>query len=288
MINIRKWQANPMAIVSRVLLYVIVIIGAVVFSVPFIWMIRTSIMPTYQVYKFPPVWIPARIAWEHWIRPFQVVDLARAFRNNIIITAFHMAGTLLSCTLVAFGFARLRFVGRNIWFLVMLSTMMLPDQVTLIPRYLLFSKFGWVNTFKPLIVPSFFGSAFFIFLLRQYYMTIPLEMDDAARIDGCDTFGIFWRIILPLSTPAIAMVAIMDFDHSWNWFMSPLIYLWDYDKFNVPLSLLVFFKGGRGEGRVELEPLMAASIMAILPMLVVFFVAQRRFIQGIVITGVKG
>jgi multiple sugar transport system permease protein len=288
MINIQKWRANPMAVVSRVLLYAIVGIGAVIFSVPFLWMVRTSIMPTYQVYIFPPEWMPDRIAWEHWLRPFEVVDFARAFRNNATITAFHMVGTLLSCSVVAFGFARLRFVGRNVWFFVLLSTMMLPGQVTLIPTYVLFSKFGWINTFKPLIVPSFFGSAFFIFLLRQYYMTIPLELDDAAKIDGCNTFGIFWRIIVPLSVPALAMVAIMDFSHTWDWFMSPLIYLWDYDKFNIPLSLLVFFKGSRGEGRVELEPLMAASIMAILPTIIVFFVAQKRFIQGIVITGIKG
>ena len=119
-------------------------------------------------------------------------------------------------------------------------------------------------------------------------MTIPLELDDAAKIDGCNTFGIFWRIIVPLSAPALGMVAIMDFSQTWDWFMSPLIYLWDYDKFNIPLSLLVFFRGGRGEGRVELEPLMAASIMAIMPTVIVFFVAQKRFIQGIVITGIKG
>lgn len=287
MINVQKWRANPMAVVTRVLLYVIVIAGSVVFATPFVWMLRTSLMPTHQVYIFPPEWIPERLAWEHWIRPFEVVNFAQAFKNNAIITAYHIVGTLLSCSVVAFGFARLRFVGRNIWFFVLLSTMMLPSQVTLIPEYVLFSKLGWINTYKPLIAPAFFGNALFIFLLRQFYMTIPLELDDAARIDGCSTFGIFWRIILPLSTPALAMVAIMDFTGSWDWFQKPLIYLWDYEKFNIPLSLLTFFKGRRGEGRVELEALMAASIMAITPTIIVFFLAQKRFIQGIVITGIK-
>jgi len=288
MINIQKLRANPMAVVTRALLYVIVIVGAIIFAIPFVWMVRTSVMPTWQVYLFPPQWIPDELVWGHWTRPFEVLKLGLLFKNNTIITVYHIIGTLLSCSVVAFGFARLRFTGRDIWFFVLLGTMMLPGQVTLIPTYVLFSKFGWINTYKPLIVPAFFGSAFYIFLLRQFYMTIPLELDDAARIDGCSTFGIFWRIILPLSTPALGMVAIMDFTHSWDWFMSPLIYLWDYEKFNLPLGLLMFFRGGRGEGRVEMEPLMATTIMAITPVLIVFFIAQRKFIQGIVITGIKG
>jgi len=145
---------------------------------------------------------------------------------------------------------------------------------------------GWINSYNPLLVPAFFGSAFYIFLLRQFYMTLPLELDDAARIDGCSVFGIFWRIILPLSGPALAIVAVMDFTNSWDWLMGPLIYLWEYDKFNLPLGLLRFFEGGPSGG-VEIEPLMAATILMIAPILLLFFVAQRYFIQGIVISGVE-
>ena len=288
MINVRKIRQNPTAVAVRVVLYIIAIAGVVIFGIPFAWMVRTSIMPTWQVYLIPPQWIPAEFTWEHWKRPFEVLRLGLLFRNTAIIAVFHIVGSLLSCSVVAFGFARLRFVARDLWFFVLLSTMMLPGQVTLIPTYVLFSKLGWINTYKPLIVPAYFGSAFYIFLLRQFYMTIPLELDDAARIDGCSTFSVFWRILLPLSAPALGVVAIMDFLGSWDWFMAPLIYLWDAEKFNITLGLLMFFRGGRGEGRVEMEPLMATTIMAITPTLVVFFLAQRYFVQGIVISGVKG
>jgi multiple sugar transport system permease protein len=284
MISIQKVRANPAALMNRVILYTVVIAGAFIFALPFVWMVRTSVMPPWQVYIFPPEWIPAELHWANWRRPFEVLDFTLFVRNTCVITFFGVIGTLLSNTLVAFGFARLKFVGRDILFMMVLSTMMLPAQVTMIPTYVLFSRLGWINTFKPLIVPSYFGSAFNIFLLRQYFMTIPLELDDAARIDGCTTFDIFMRIVLPLSAPALGVITIMHFTFSWNNFMQPLIYLWDQKKFPIALGLRLF----ENELTTEMEALMAATIMALIPVLVVFFVAQKYFVQGIVITGVKG
>ncbi len=196
-----------------------------------------------------------------------------------------MVGTLLSSSIVAYGFARLRARGRDVLFMILLSTMMIPPQVTMIPVFALFKLLNWTDTFKPLIIPNFFGGAFFIFLLRQFYMTIPIELDDAAKIDGCSYLGIFSRIILPLTKPALATVAIFSFMWSWNDFMDPLIYLNSRDKLTLTLALNRF-TGMYGMTAWNL--LMAASLVVALPCFVLFFFAQRYFIQGIVVTGLKG
>ena len=195
-----------------------------------------------------------------------------------------MFGTLLSSSIVAYGFARFRAPGLNVLFLLLLSTMMLPRQVTLIPVYLLFSRLGWVDTLKPLIVPAFFANAYDVFLLRQFFMTIPLEMDEAARIDGAGTFTIFFRILLPLSLPALAAVAIFHFMWAWNDFFDPLIYLQHAEKYTLALGLQ-FFNALHAQNT---HLLMAASVVTVLPCVLLFFFAQRTFIQGIVISGVKG
>jgi multiple sugar transport system permease protein len=290
MINIEQVRGNLAIRGARFVLYLLVSAGAIVFAIPFLWMVRTSIMPSWQVIIFPPQWIPAELHWANWRRPFELLSMGLLFKNTVILTAFNITATLLSNLPVAYGFARLRFPGRGILFLILLATMMLPRQVTMIPRYVLFSKLGWINTFKPLIVPTLFGNAFTIFLLRQFFMTIPLELDDAAKIDGCGIFGIFWRIVLPLSRPAMGIVTIMAFTSNWNDFMGPLIYLWDRNKFTIALGLQLFKDTGMQHfgGLVEMEALMAATIMALAPVLVVFFLAQKHFVQGIVITGVKG
>ena len=202
-----------------------------------------------------------------------------------IITFATMVGTLLSSSIVAYGFARLRARGRDVLFMILLSTMMIPPQVTMIPVFALFKLLNWTDTFKPLIIPNFFGGAFFIFLLRQFYMTIPIELDDAAKIDGCSYLGIFSRIILPLTKPALATVAIFSFMWSWNDFMDPLIYLNSRDKLTLTLALNRF-TGMYGMTAWNL--LMAASLVVALPCFVLFFFAQRYFIQGIVVTGLKG
>ncbi|MGQ9630933.1 MAG: carbohydrate ABC transporter permease [bacterium] len=272
----RIWQGTA---------FFILVVGSVVVLIPFAWMVSTSLKDLGEVLLFPPTWIPHPILWRNYPDALTFMPFGRFYLNTCIITFTYLFGEVLSCSLVAYGFARLRAPGRDFLFMLMLSTLMLPSQVTMIPLFIFFTKLGWVNTFKPLIVPAFFGSAFGIFLLRQFYLTIPLEMDDAAKIDGCGFFDIYWRIILPLSKPALATIAIFSFMWHWNDFLGPLIYLNTESKITVPLAL-GRFTGVYGSTAWNL--LMAASLVAILPCLALFFFAQRLFIQGIVVTGVKG
>lgn len=263
----------------------LVMAGSVIFVIPFFWMLSTSIKSTELVYLFPPVWIPEEFHWENYALAWQRLPFLTFYSNTVIIVLCNLVGTLFSSSLVAYSFARLRFRGRNFLFLVLLSTMMLPSQVTLIPTYFIFSRLGWVNSLKPLIIPTYFGSAFNIFLLRQYFMTISPEMDDAAKIDGCSFFGIYWRILLPLAGPALGVIAIFQFTYDWNDFFNPLIYVNSPKNFPIALGLRML------QGtlvNVPVQQVMAMMLVSIVPVLLVFLVAQRAFIQGIVVSGVKG
>lgn len=263
----------------------VVALGSVIFVIPFFWMISTSVKSTDLVYLFPPVWIPDEFHWENYREAWQRLPFLTFYSNTLFIVMANLLGTLLSSSLVAYGFARLRFRGRDLLFLVLLSTMMLPSQVTLIPNYFIFSQLGWVNSLKPLILPTYFGSAFNIFLLRQYLMTISPELDDAAKIDGCSFFAIYWRILLPLAAPVLGVVAIFQFTYDWNDFFNPLIYVNSPKYFPVALGLRML------QGtlvNVPVQQVMAMTLVSIIPVLLVFLVAQRAFIQGIVISGVKG
>ncbi|MBI2940177.1 MAG: carbohydrate ABC transporter permease [Chloroflexi bacterium] len=247
-------------------------------------MISTSLKTPASVFNFPPQWIPEPVMWDNYHTALvKIMPFGLYYINTTIITAASIVGKVLSRAVVAFAFARLRWWGRDVVFILMLSTMMLPPQVTLIPQFIIFRSFGWIDTFWPLIVPAFFGGAFYTFLLRQFFLTIPLEMDDAARIDGASNLQIFARIILPLSKPALAAVAIFTFTATWNEFLTPLIYLHSKQKLTVALALSAF----RGEYSTSWHLLMAASLVAMLPPLLVFFFAQKYFIQGVVFTGVK-
>jgi ABC-type glycerol-3-phosphate transport system permease component len=206
------------------------------------------------------------------------------YKNTIFLVVLNIIGAMASNSIVAFGFARVRFPGRGILFLLVLSTMMLPGHVTLIPTYVLFSRLGWTNSFKPLIVPTYLGSAFQIFLLRQFFMTISPELDDAARIDGCGWLGIFGRVILPLARPALGVVAIFTFTGNWNNFFGPLIYLNSPKYYPIALGLQLM----REREQTNMQLVMAMTVVSLIPVITLFFVAQRYFIQGIVITGVKG
>ena len=270
--------------ISKVVILAILTVGACVVMLPLAWMISTSLKPAGQVAAYPIIWIPKPILWENYPKALTFIPFFKYTLNTLKIVFWTTLGVLLSCSLVAYGFARFRAPGLDVLFLVLLSTIMLPSQVTLIPVFILFSKMGWIDTLKPLIIPAFFGNAYDIFLLRQFFMTIPLEMDDAARIDGCGPFGIYWRIILPLSKPAVATVAIFHFMWAWNDFFNPLIYLHHRDNWTLALGLSSFRQ--LYETRVNL--LMAASFVAVLPCILLFFFAQRLFIQGIVVSGVKG
>ncbi len=266
--------------------HLVLILGALVVLFPIAWMISTSLKAPNQVKQFPPIWIPNPLVWENYVRAVTIfpVPFWTFLWNSVFLSLANVIGSVASCTIVAFAFARLRFRGSRILFLLVLSTMMLPPQVTMIPLFILFSKLGWINTYKPLIVPQFFANAYYVFLLRQFFTTIPREMDDAARIDGCGILGILFRIILPLAAPAIGIVAIFEFTASWNWFLGPLIYLSKMETF--PLALALSFL--RATYRVLWSELMVVSFIAMIPPLLLFLVAQKTYIQGIVVTGVKG
>ncbi|MDI7277589.1 MAG: carbohydrate ABC transporter permease [Anaerolineae bacterium] len=277
-------------VAERTLLYLILIAGALVIVFPFYWMVSTSVKPADEVLAIPIKWIPSRIVWRNYPEAIYAmpVSVLVFLKNSLVLSSLVAYGTVLVSAIVAYPFARLRFRGRRVLFLVILATMMIPGQVTMIPLFILFSKLKWVNTFYPLVVPAFFGEAYFIFMLRQFFATIPRELDDAAKIDGCGPFGIFFRIIMPMSTPALGITAVFSFSGMWNNFMGPLIYLNDMIKFPLALGLRAF-QSGPGSGRsIHWEHLMAASVLMTIPMLVLFYFTQRHYIQGIVITGVKG
>jgi ABC-type glycerol-3-phosphate transport system permease component len=261
-------------------------------AVPFLWMVSTSLKSFNELYRIPPALLPAAPQWANYVgamsdpqSPFTLY-----IANTLRVAAVVMVGTLASNAIVAFAFSRLRWWGRDVWFMVMLSTMMLPSQVTIIPVYILFNRLGWIDTWNPLTVPAFFASAWTVFLMRQFMMTIPLEMDDAARIDGCSTFRLFLNVIVPLSKPVIAVIAIFTFQGVWNDYFGPLIYLNTRAKWTVALALSQFApSGGVGIGwRTQEQFLMAAAVIIALPLIVIFLTCQKLFIQGIVISGVKG
>jgi ABC-type glycerol-3-phosphate transport system permease component len=253
-------------------------------------MVSTSLKPEYEVYLLPPTWIPSEFQWIHYYQAFvDYFNFAQYGSNTMVITLGVLAGRLLSASLVAFGFARIRFIGRDLIFILVLSTMMVPGQVTIIPLYILFVELGWLNTFWPLIVPTWFGGgAFFIFLLRQFILTINPELDDAARIDGCGWLGIYARITLPLIKPALAAVAIFSFLGTWNDFFGPLIFLRSRDMLTLAVGLHFMASAASSSVRPNLPHLMAGSTMILLPPLLVFFFAQRYFIQGVTFSGIKG
>ncbi|MCX7625829.1 MAG: carbohydrate ABC transporter permease [Candidatus Sumerlaeaceae bacterium] len=264
--------------------YLLLIIGGVVFALPFLWMVRTALMDYVQVQRIPIEWIPDPVRWENFRESLSFMDFPVLLRNTLLITVLAILGQVLSCSLVAFGFARLEFPGREFLFIVLLSTMMLPAMVTEIPRFILFRHFGWIDTMLPLVVPAYFGAPFFIFLLRQFFKTVPKDLDDAARIDGCSAWRIWWQIMLPLSKPVLAVVVIFGFIWTWNDFWGPLIYLRTADKKTLSLGLQVF----QGIYQTYYHYLMAASLVVLSPVLALYVFCQRYFTRGIVMTGMKG
>jgi ABC-type glycerol-3-phosphate transport system permease component len=265
-------------------IYVILLAGAVLVMIPLWWMLRTSLMRPNEVFVYPPKIFPDKLLWQNYVEVFQKAPFLVYIRNTLYICGMDLIATLVSCSMVAFSFARLRWRGRDLLFGIMLGTMMLPGAVTLIPRYLLFKELHWLDSYLPLWVPSWFGFAFFIFMLRQFYATIPYDLDDAARIDGCSILGIWWRIALPLTKPALTAVAIFTFNATWNDFMNPLLYLSSADKLTIALGLMAF----RGPHHTDWHWMMASSVIAMTPIILLFFFAQRYFIQGVTFTGVKG
>jgi ABC-type glycerol-3-phosphate transport system permease component len=268
----------------RVLSTSILVFTAGLFLTPLIWMISSSLKPTYAVLAVPPTLLPNPVKWSNYPEALSIVPFGRFMLNSLFISVVTVIGHLFSCTLIAYGFARLRAPGRDALFWVVLATMMLPYPVTMVPTFMLFHALGWIDTFLPLTVPAFFGSPFYIFLLRQFFLTLPPELEDAARIDGANTLQIITRIVVPLSGPAMATVAIFTFQATWNDFLGPLIYLGNQRLFTVTLGLNQF----RQSYTTDWAYLMAASLVTMLPIVVIFLIGQKYFVQGIALTGMKG
>ena len=259
------------------------------FLAPFYWTIASSLKSVTEIFLFPPTWFPAEPQWGNYPEVFQRVPFALFTLNSTIVTSLALLGTLLTSSLVAYSFARFRYPGRDLFFMLTLSTMMLPYEVTLIPTYLMFNKIGWLDTYLPLTVPYWFGgNAFSIFLMRQFFLTIPRELDDAARIDGANFLRIFLSVLLPLSGPVLATLSVIGFIQHWNDFLGPLIYLDSRPKYTIALGLR-YFQNVQGLGGEPMEHLlMAAAVIFTVPCIVIFVLSQRYFVKGIVMSGMKG
>lgn len=268
----------------KIFIYILLFSGAAIASIPFVWLIRSSFMEMGQIFIFPPEWIPNPFRWQNYPEALTVVPFARYFINTMLIVAGVEGGVLLTSTLSAFSFARLRWHARDLVFVVLLTSLMLPYAVTLIPTFILWRYLRGVNTFAPLIAPAWFGGGIFnIFLLRQFFLTIPFQLDEAAYIDGASPVRVYWSVILPLAKPALVVVAIFTFIGVWNDLLGPVVYLTDPDKFTLAIGLAQF----RSMYSAQWHLLMAASTLVTLPMIIIFFMAQRYFIRGIVLTGLK-
>ncbi len=261
----------------------LVLLG-ILFATPFVWLVSTSLKPASQIFVVPPQWIPLPLMWSNYPEALTYIPFFRYMGNTFYIAIFNVVALTISSSFIAYGFARIPWPGRGIVFGILLSTLMIPYAVTLIPTFLVFRGLGWVGSYWPLTIPSLFGDAFSIFLLRQFYMTIPQELSEAARIDGASEYAIYGRIILQLSKPALATVALFTFMYHWNDLLGPLIYLSDKDTYTLALGMNGFFS----RSGTQWAMLMAASTVMILPIIILFFFAQRTFIQGIALTGIKG
>lgn len=264
--------------------YAMLIAGSLMFLLPLIFALTSSFKTNGQIMEIPPRWIPDPFHWQNYPEALTYIPFAKYTLNTLIIAVGAITGNLLSCTIIAYGFARLKAPGKNFFFILMLSTMMLVEPVRIIPIYIIFSKLGWVDSFLPMIIPAFFGSPFYIFLLRQFFMCIPRELEDAALIDGANRLQILWKIIVPNARPALAAVAIFNFQGVWNDFLYPLVFLHNQNNYTIALGLSFF----RSTYSVQWGYLMAASVVALLPMVIIFFLAQKTFIEGISFSGIKG
>lgn len=269
-------------VIQKILLHVVIYAAAMATIAPFLWMLSTSLKDLNDIFVYPPRWLPSKFHFENFIRAFEAAPFGRYYLNSVFVAVTVTIGQLITCSMAAFAFARLKFWGRDALFLIFLATMMIPGQVTMIPSFMVLHWFGWIDSYKALIVPGL-ASAFGTFLLRQFFMTIPKELEEAAYIDGCSKFKVLWRIIVPLSRPALATLAIFTFMGVFNDFIWALIVLSSEDMRTVQLGLAIF----RDRYLTEWDLMMAGSVTATLPILIVFFFAQKYFIKGITLSGLK-
>jgi ABC-type glycerol-3-phosphate transport system permease component len=271
-------------VVRQVVIYGLVVSGAVAFAFPFYWLISTSLKPVDMIMADPPQWFPNPIAFSNFSELMAAAPVLNWVRNTVIVTVLGTIFFTTSSVLTAYGFARHPFPGSRVIFFLVLATMMMPGHVTIIPRFILFRELGWLDTLLPLIVPTLFGSAFYIFLLRQFFLTIPRELDEAAELDGANTLQILWDILLPLARPAVVTVALFAFIDQWSDFFEPFIYLSSPDNLTLQVGLRWFST----QYGTQFHLMMAGSVLAMAPIVIVFFFAQKQFIQGITLTGLKG
>jgi len=282
-------RAPRRRLAMNVVYYVLLSVAALMFFFPFFWTLTTSLKRPSEILLFPPTVFPEVPQWHNYVRVFEKVPFVRWTGNTLFIVGASTLGMLLTASLAAYAFARFEFKSRDALFIITLGTMMLPAQVTLIPQFVLFHKLGWIDTFRPLWVPSWFGGgAFAIFLLRQFIMSLPRDLDEAAIIDGAGYIRIYWNVLMPLCKPVLATLAVISIISHWNDFLGPLIYIRTMEKFTLAVGLNYFRFNSESGGQPLQHLLMAASVLTTLPLVVLFFSAQQYFVQGIALTGIKG
>ncbi|SEF87149.1 multiple sugar transport system permease protein [Nonomuraea solani] len=278
-------QAERVRRIRRTGAYLLLVIATAVFVLPFLWMVTTSLKSDAENLAFPPEFLPSSFHFENYARGWSgSLPFTTFLLNSVLITALSMLGNLISCVLPAYAFARLRARAASVMFALLLATMMIPREITLVPKYVMFAGLGWVDTYLPLVVPEFFGVALYIFLLRQFFTTIPQELIDAARIDGASELRILWRVMLPLSKPALASIMLFSFVGNWNQYLESVIYLRTTDRFTIPLGLAMF----SGQYATQYNQMMAVALITLMPILMLFFIAQKTFIRGVTLTGISG
>jgi ABC-type glycerol-3-phosphate transport system permease component len=281
-------SAKIRTLIGHSILHMVLIIGSIAMLVPLLWTVSTSLKSMQQIAIWPPEWIPDPVMWRNYIEVFDAAPVWLWLRNSMVIVLADVIGSVFTCSFVAYGFARMKFPGRDALFILLLSTLMMPYIVRLVPLYVLYNQWGWINTFLPVTVPALLArNPFFVFLLRQFFKGIPDDLSDAARIDGCSEFGIWWRIVMPLSKPALAAVAIFSFQQAWDNFLAPLVYMAGRPDLR-PLAVGLYTLRGGGGQLPDTHYLMALSALMILPMLLMFAIGQRYFIQGVTLSGLKG
>jgi multiple sugar transport system permease protein len=273
----RQWLGHAVA-------YIIMSAIALVFLIPIFWMMSTSVKARWDVFAWPTVWIPTTLHWENFREVFTRYPFGRFMLNTLLLALGSIVGEMLSVPLAAYGFARLRFPGRSVLFVLVFGTMIVPFHIKMIPLFAMYVRLNLMDTWIPLLLPSLFGSSFLVFLLTQYMRTFPRDLDDAARIDGCGTWGILYRVLLPLCTPALTIIVVFTFLWTWNSFLQPLIFLKSFNLYPIQLGLALF----RGQFSVEWNLLMAATLVSILPILILYFFVQEKLIGGIASVGIKG
>ncbi len=276
----RLWSS---AQIGHLALHAILIGGSVFMLLPFMWMLSTSLKEPREIFTYPPMWIPSHIAWENYATVTSVMPFGRFYFNSFVVAASVTLLQILTSSLAAFAFARLRFRGREVFFLLYLATLMIPFQVTMIPNFILMRFLGWYDSYQALILPPAF-SAFSTFLLRQYFLGIPMDMDEAARMDGASSFRIWWQIVMPLSGPVMAALAVFTFLASWNDFLWPLVITTSLEMRTLPVGISAF----QGQYNVQWHLLMAGSVIALLPVLIIYVIGQKWFVRGITLTGMGG